>query len=195
MSENLNVTNYTRLKAQRRYITTHDARGHSVFTDSIRPTAEFERINPDLEFFLAYATTTFPVEMDKECDVAGYERLLAGPQPPISIPAGTVLRVCNLAPNSITPMHRTLSLDFGIVIAGQVELVLDSGESRLLEPGDIAVQRGTMHAWRIPSGDTWSRMIFILQAGKAQEINGQLLEDDYGGIPVALANDFGGHEK
>lgn len=195
MPESSTTSHSTGYGAQRRYITTHDAEGHSIFTDTVHPTAEYKRISPDLEFFLAYANTTFPVEMDRDCDVAGYERLLAGPQPPISITGGTVLRACNLAPNSVTPMHRTLSLDFGIVIAGTVELVLDSGESRLLKPGDIAVQRGTMHAWRVPSGDTWSRMVFILQAGKAQEINGQLLEDDYGGIPVPSANDFGGHDK
>ena len=40
-------------------------------------------------------------------------------------------------------MHRTQSLDFGVVLEGEIELVLDSGETRLLKRGDVAVQRGT----------------------------------------------------
>lgn len=45
-------------------------------------------------------------------------------------------------------MHRTTSLDYGIVLEGEVELILDSGERRAMKAGDIAVQRATMHAWR-----------------------------------------------
>ncbi|OAA53579.1 Cupin, RmlC-type [Cordyceps fumosorosea ARSEF 2679] len=180
----------TGLPTQKRYITTHDATGRSVFANEIDPTAVYERVNPKLDFFLAYANTTFPAEMNDDFDIAKYKGLFAGPQPPISIPGGTVLRVCNFAPGSVTPMHRTLSLDYGIVIAGQVELVLDSGETKLLEPGDIAVQRGTMHAWRTPHGNTWSRMVFILQEGNALELDGQALEEDYGGLDLVPGKDF-----
>jgi len=45
-------------------------------------------------------------------------------------------------------MHRTVSLDYGIVLEGDVELVLDSGEKRAMKQGDVAIQRGTNHAWR-----------------------------------------------
>ena len=45
-------------------------------------------------------------------------------------------------------MHRTVSLDYGVVLEGEVELVLDSGETRLMKRGDVSVQRGTNHAWR-----------------------------------------------
>ncbi|KAM3458158.1 hypothetical protein NHJ6243_007533 [Beauveria neobassiana] len=177
-----NVLSPTGLPTQKRHVTTHDASGRSVFTDEIDPTAVYQRLTPTMDFFLAYANTTFPAEMNADLDIARYKELFSGPQPPISIPGGTVLRVCNFAPGSVTPMHRTLSLDYGIVIAGNVELVLDSGETKLLKPGDIAVQRGTMHAWRVPHGETWSRMVFILQEGNALEIDGQALEEDYGGL-------------
>lgn len=68
--------------------------------------------------------------------------------PGITISSGTVLRFVDMAPGLLSPMHRTVSLDYGVVIEGSVELVLDSGERRCLGRGDVAIQRGTCHAWR-----------------------------------------------
>lgn len=45
--------------------------------------------------------------------------------------------------------HTTATIDYGIVISGQVELGLDDGW-RTLGPGDVVVQRATRHAWRLP---------------------------------------------
>lgn len=53
-----------------------------------------------------------------------------------------------MSPGLLSPMHRTVSLDYGVVLEGEVELVLDSGETRVLKRGDVAIQRGTCHAWR-----------------------------------------------
>ena len=80
-------------------------------------------------------------------------------------------------------MHRTISVDYGIVTAGEIESVMDSGESRRLRVGDIMVQRETNHAWRNPSEDQWARMVFILQEAKPIRIGNELLTEDYGEIP------------
>ncbi|KAH8166879.1 hypothetical protein CIB48_g1394 [Xylaria polymorpha] len=48
-------------------------------------------------------------------------------------------------PGGDSPMHRTISLDFVVLVEGEVQLTLDSGEVRDLKPGDIIIQRGTMH--------------------------------------------------
>jgi quercetin dioxygenase-like cupin family protein len=83
-------------------------------------------------------------------------------------------------------MHRTVSLDYGVVIEGEVELVLDSGETRVLRRGDVAVQRGTMHAWRNTSRTEWARMMYVLQECKPVEVEGKVLGEDYGdmkGVP------------
>lgn len=48
-------------------------------------------------------------------------------------------------------MHTTDSIDFGVVLAGEVELELDAGAKRVLRPGDTFVQRATRHRW-IPLG-------------------------------------------
>jgi mannose-6-phosphate isomerase-like protein (cupin superfamily) len=61
-------------------------------------------------------------------------------------------------------MHRTESVDYGIVISGEMTLVLDKDET-LLKAGDIVVQRGTNHAWANRSGKP-CRMLFALVDGK-----------------------------
>lgn len=60
-------------------------------------------------------------------------------------------------------MHRTQSVDYGIVIAGELTLVLDQGEARLT-PGSVVIQRGTNHAWANRSGAV-CRMLFVLVDG------------------------------
>lgn len=77
-------------------------------------------------------------------------------------------------------MHRTVSLDYGVVLEGEIEVVLDSGETRLLKRGDMAVQRGTMHAWRNTSKTEWARMLYFLQECEPIEAEGVKLSEDYG---------------
>jgi quercetin dioxygenase-like cupin family protein len=43
--------------------------------------------------------------------------------------------------------HRTTTLDFNILLGGDLVLMVDEGET-LLHPGDVVIQRNTMHAWR-----------------------------------------------
>ena len=60
-------------------------------------------------------------------------------------------------------MHRTQSVDYGIVIEGEITLVVDSGEVTV-RPGSVVIQRGTNHAWANRSGKP-CRMLFILVDG------------------------------
>jgi len=60
-------------------------------------------------------------------------------------------------------MHRTESIDYGIVIAGELTLVLDDSEVAL-GPGSVVIQRGTNHAWANRSGRV-CRMLFVLVDG------------------------------
>ncbi len=61
-------------------------------------------------------------------------------------------------------MHRTESVDYGVVIEGEMTLVLDDSEV-LLKPGSVVVQRGTNHAWANRSGRP-CRMVFVLVDGR-----------------------------
>lgn len=63
-------------------------------------------------------------------------------------------------------MHRTQSLDYGVVMEGSVVALLDSGEEQVMHRGDVMVQRATMHAWRNRSETDPARMLFCLQDTK-----------------------------
>jgi mannose-6-phosphate isomerase-like protein (cupin superfamily) len=60
-------------------------------------------------------------------------------------------------------MHRTQTIDYGIVLEGEIYLVLDDSET-LLKPGDVVIQRGTNHAWDNRSAAV-CRMAFVLIDG------------------------------
>ena len=74
-------------------------------------------------------------------------------------------------------MHRTNSLDYGIVLSGSIELELDDGAVTLIEEGSIIIQRGTIHAWRNPSADTPVRVAFVLLDAIPVTVDGTPLPD------------------
>jgi hypothetical protein len=93
---------------------------------------------------------------------------------------GAVLRYVDLAPGYTCMMHRTQSLDYGIVLEGTAECVMDSGEVQAMKPGDTMVQRYTMHAWRNPSKTAWARIIFVLLDCEPLTLGGKQLKEDLG---------------
>jgi quercetin dioxygenase-like cupin family protein len=74
-------------------------------------------------------------------------------------------------------MHRTNSIDYGIVLSGEVELELDGGVKALLGAGSIIVQRGTMHLWRNPSSTVTCRIAFVLIEAQPFEHDGAQLPE------------------
>jgi quercetin dioxygenase-like cupin family protein len=76
---------------------------------------------------------------------------------------GTKIRVNEFPPGVVSPTHRTQSVDYGIVLDGEVVLVLDDAET-VLGPGDVVIQRGTSHRWENRS-DRPARMAFVLVDG------------------------------
>ena len=77
--------------------------------------------------------------------------------------SGHLFRIIDVYPPQLggkrTVMHRTKSLDYAVVIEGEVVLVLEDSEV-LLKKGDVVVQRGTNHAWENRS-DKITRMAFF----------------------------------
>ncbi|XXG95355.1 hypothetical protein Hte_001617 [Hypoxylon texense] len=138
--------------------------------DTNKPTVGFNQIY----------TNSFPADLDGNADVKFHDELIAGGNLGLATKGGVVCRMVDFAPQYECLMHRTKSLDFGILVEGEVEMVLDDGSVTRLKRGDIAVQRATMHAWRNPSTTGWARMVFVLQDMKPLVINGKKLGEDYG---------------
>ncbi|AEO67475.1 af398f58-4d9c-4f7c-81a9-efd1ba309ccf [Thermothielavioides terrestris] len=172
-----------------RFITTHDASGKAIIDESIPAPAPFYSLGPgDAAFAQCYVTSQFPVELNGGADTAVYQDFLRSP-PGLVVSGGTVLRYVDMPPGATSPMHRTVSLDYGVVLEGEVELELDSGDKRVLKRGDICVQRGTMHLWRNCSQTEWARMLYVLQPCKPVVAGGVELKEDYGDMKGVKASE------
>jgi quercetin dioxygenase-like cupin family protein len=165
-----------------RFITDHNKHGEAIFSEKIEENLEFQELPDGARFCLGYTTRSTPVDMNEEKDLEVYKQDLVN-KPGIMIPGGSVLRIVDMMPGALSPMHRTISLDYGVVLEGEVELVLDSGEKRLMKRGDVSIQRGTMHAWQNASSTKWARMLYVLQESLPVTSSSQHLGEDYGGIP------------
>lgn len=137
----------------RRVVTGHNENGRAVVL--IDETAPPKKIPTGAAYFLTLWTSAVtPADNNDSYD--GAQR-----QTGLVLPGGTVLRFVDIPPGNKSPMHRTLSLDYGIVLTGLVDMELDDGSITHLKAGDVVVQRGTIHAW-INNSTEWSRMAFIL---------------------------------
>jgi quercetin dioxygenase-like cupin family protein len=95
-------------------------------------------------------------------------------------PYGTVLRYFDIAPGNTEVFHQTLTIDFVICVQGRLELKLDSGESRIMESGDVVVQRATMHSWKNPSKTEWCRLVSVMTPAKEFMVGYNKIETDLG---------------
>ena len=100
-------------------------------------------------------------------------------QPGLHIHNGSVCRMIDFGPNVISPMHRALSIDYGVVIEGEFKLILDSGEERIMRQGDVSVQRVSAHCWHNITGGCSmpGRMMWVLLDCKPLIINGEPLKE------------------
>ncbi|KAL6924914.1 hypothetical protein FSHL1_002162 [Fusarium sambucinum] len=169
------------LPVPKRFITGHNYDGKAIFDTQLNdemPTNILTKYN----FRLGYVTLGFPVDLTGDSDIKTYQNYIADP-PGLALLGGSVLRFVDFPPGG-SDMHRTLSVDYGVVLEGAMKLVLDSGESRVLKRGDVVVQRGTMHQWVNVDQEKWARMMFVLQESKPVAVasSGVELKEELGGL-------------
>jgi quercetin dioxygenase-like cupin family protein len=154
----------------RRVVTGHDPAGKSVFlADGAPPVV---RAAPDgAAFHELWNTPAMPAPIGPS-EPEPTERSLTVPPDP----NGTKIRINEFPPGAVSPMHRTQTVDYGIVIEGEMVLVLDDSET-VLRAGDVVVQRGTDHRWENRSGAV-ARMVFVLVDGVFTEELVELLGAD-----------------
>jgi quercetin dioxygenase-like cupin family protein len=129
---------------------------------------------------LVYSAEQLPMDLNDEVDIKKHQELKASGKLSIVKKNGTICRIVDFAPNNKAMMHRTQSLDFGCVLAGEIIMELDDGSQTLMKAGDVAVQRATMHVWKNPSETEWARLLFVLQDCQPLEIGGQHFKEDLG---------------
>jgi quercetin dioxygenase-like cupin family protein len=89
-----------------------------------------------------------------------------------------VIRITEFAPGAPKFMHRTETVDYALLLSGECDLELDSGEVVHMKPGDIVVQRGTMHAW-VNNGQAPAVFAFILIDADPAKAVGQELRTHF----------------
>ena len=102
----------------------------------------------------------------------------------MTVPNGSVARLIDFGPGAESPLHRSVSLDYAVVIEGVFKLLLDSGESRILRPGDTTVQRATAHQWINVTGNGLlpGRILFVLIDANDVHVGGKKMEGFLGSI-------------
>jgi quercetin dioxygenase-like cupin family protein len=154
----------------RRVVTGHTEKGEAVFISD----AEFETIvipSGDAAMATIWTTATVPADCNDQTDGRNRD---AG----TTLKGGSVIRVVDMLPGASSPMHRTSSIDYGIIISGKIELELDNQVFKTIEAGGIIVQCGTIHLWRNPSQTEICRIVFVLTEAKAFEVGGQALAEE-----------------
>jgi mannose-6-phosphate isomerase-like protein (cupin superfamily) len=123
----------------RRVVTGHDKNGRAIVEiDEISTNAISRR--PGQTGTVMWTTQALPTDNTAKEDAA-----LA--KVDTTIEGGTVFRVVRYDPGVAPRVHRTDSVDYAVVVSGEIDMELDDGVSVHLRAGDIVVQRGTVHNW------------------------------------------------
>ncbi len=169
----------------RRVLTGHDSEGKStIIADGTAQNVKEMASMPGLALTDLWETGSAPADNDGHADAAARPVRLEPPK------NGTVLRVVEFPPDSAwrhnadaragfksigaahvvdrsagdPMMHRTSTVDYAIVLKGEIHAVMEKGET-LLRAGDILVQRGTNHSWSV-RGDQPCMVAFVLVSAK-----------------------------
>lgn len=149
-----------------RVVTGHDENGRAIFkSEDVTPT----KLIPtgDASFLLLWTTPTVPADNNDERD--GRDRDVG-----TTLMGGSAFRIVDMLPGQQSPMHRTNSIDYGIVMKGEIELELEDGHKRTVREGGVIIQRGTNHLWRNTTSEV-CRIAFILIEAPAYVHNGVAL--------------------
>ena len=172
----------------RRIVTGHDAAGRSVFVaDGGAPAVKEMESMPGLVLTDLWRTDDAPADNSGDADAADRPIVL---EPP---PRGTIFRVVEFPPDeawrgradaaeafesigaahaadkaSDDPMmHRTSTVDYLVVLKGEIWAILDDGET-CLKQGDVMIQRGTKHSWSVRNGEPCLLAAVLVDAAPAR---------------------------
>lgn len=149
----------------RRVVTGHDASGKAVVKiDEMVKNVVSSR--PGANAAVIWSTDKFPT--DNADDLDGSQRKVG-----TSVDTGTVFRVVKFEPGVSPRNHRTDSVDYAVVMSGEIDMVLD-GTTVRLKAGDVMVQRGTIHNW-INNGKEPCVIAFVLVGAKPVTVGGKTL--------------------
>lgn len=162
-------------------ITTHNSSGKAVFSTKV-PEKQHDLELPFGGMRIIYTADSVPTNLNTEADIDRYShtRTAGLPNGAICPPGGSAAAIVSMAPGATSPMHRTVTMDWAVILEGEVDLILDGGETRRLRKGDTVVMRGTMHQWVNCSGNGgWARMVAFAQHIVPIEVGSKELQTEF----------------
>jgi mannose-6-phosphate isomerase-like protein (cupin superfamily) len=175
-------------RSVRRVVTGHDASGKAiVLREGDAPNARVRQAT-GLTSILVWVTDEAPADVSGGADRAERE---IGVAPP---PLGSIFRVVDFPPLGATRvdnaamlremglshgaggarsalMHRTKSIDYAVVMSGEIDMLLDDSEVHL-KAGDVLVQQGTIHAWENRGSETCRVAFVLIDAEEPAQLRG-----------------------
>jgi mannose-6-phosphate isomerase-like protein (cupin superfamily) len=149
----------------RRVVTGHDDQGRArVLIDETVENVASQR--PGALYSVIWSSEGFPVNNDGDADPSGKK---IG----TTISDGTVFRIVSFGPGVAPRNHRTDSIDYAVVMSGEIDMELDVGKVHL-KAGDVLVQRGTIHNW-VNTGSEPCVIAFTLVSAKSVTAGGKTL--------------------
>ena len=149
----------------RRVVTGHDDQGRAkVLIDETVKNVASQR--PGALYSVIWSSEGFPANNDGDADPSGKK---IG----TTISDGTVFRIVSFGPGVAPRNHRTDSIDYAVVMSGEIDMELDVGKVHL-KAGDVLVQRGTIHNW-VNTGSEPCVIAFTLVSAKSVTAGGKML--------------------
>ena len=150
----------------RRVVTGHSDDGRAVVQID-EPAKNIIGTRPGVSSCVVWSTKGFPVDNDDDNDPTSgsFGTTVAG---------GTVFRVVRYEPGVVPRNHRTDSIDYAVVVSGEIDMELDDKVVVKLKAGDALVQRGTIHNW-VNRGTEDCVIAFVLISAKPATAAGKPL--------------------
>lgn len=156
----------------RRVVTGHDAKGVAkVLIDA--PVTNIRSSRPGSASRLMWSTDATPADISVGEDIEDMGARVLGTPPPAN---GTRFTINDIPPGRPGRMHRTETIDYAIVLAGEIDMEMDDSIVKL-KTGDVVIQRGTNHSW-INRGSETARIAFVLVDAKPLGIGQPRLRED-----------------
>jgi quercetin dioxygenase-like cupin family protein len=154
----------------RRIVTGHNAAGKAVIK-SDEQIAAVPRIGAGITGAEIWSTDQIPIDNSAAADAAQRAGFVKHTNY-VGDGAGTTFRINEFAPGCVRFTHRTETMDYVLQLSGELDCELEGGEVAHLKPGDVMIQRGTIHTW-VNKGSVPAVIAFILIDAKPVEINGK----------------------
>jgi quercetin dioxygenase-like cupin family protein len=166
----------------RRIVTGHNAAGKAVIkTDE--QIAAVPRIGAGIAGAEIWSTDQMPIDNSAAAETAQRAGFVKHTNY-VGDGAGTTFRISEFAPGCARFTHRTETMDYTILLSGEIDCELENDEVVRLKSGDVLIQRGTIHTW-VNKGSVPAVIASVMIDAKPVEVNGTEMRTVFPTLPKA----------